>query len=276
MVMKRAVVVLCALCMLIAMVGCGSDADSSQSAPETDTETRAIGVIDVEKTTDIENSSLTEPATPLPTSEPTENVTPEQTETSTPEPQVEKMVATEKVNVREQPNTDCNVLGKLTGGDSISVYETMSDGWSRVDYNGTEGYVKTEFLTSEKDYQDSVVSQKSSENTKETKANTKNEDSGSNASNAVAATTATAAASTATSGGSGGGDELIFHKEIFPLVDNIQRAVDDTLKYYSKTAKKRAWFSDSFESELKADSYVRLRDIKAFMDLPDSEIRGSG
>ena len=233
--MKRAVVGLCALCMLITIVGCGSDADSSQSTPKTDTETRAIGVIDVEKNTDIENSSLTETVTPSPTSEPTENDTPEPTETpvQTSVPQVEEMVATEKVNVREQPNTDCNILGKLTGGESISVYETMSDGWSRVDYNGTEGYVKTEFLTTENDYQNGVASQKSNENTKETEANTQSQDAGNDASNVVAAATATVATSTATNGGSGGGDG-----SNFDLYDNAaQQNTSDTYVLNTSTMK---------------------------------------
>lgn len=70
--------------------------------------------------------------------------------------------------------------------------------------------------------------------------------------------------------------ELIYHKKIFPLLDNVQRAVDETLKYYEKAAKKRSWFDESFEAEIKTDSYARLRDLSAFKNLPDSEIRGSG
>ncbi len=70
--------------------------------------------------------------------------------------------------------------------------------------------------------------------------------------------------------------ELIYHKGIFPLIDNVQRAVDDTLKYYGKAAKKKPWYDEKFETEIKADSYARLRDLYAFKELPDSEIRGSG
>ena len=81
----------------------------------------------------------------------TSNVS-EETDSDTKEQSTTEMVAKEKVNVREQPNTDCEILGKLSPGDSISVYESLSDGWSRVDYKGSEGYVKTEYLTAEKDY----------------------------------------------------------------------------------------------------------------------------
>lgn len=70
--------------------------------------------------------------------------------------------------------------------------------------------------------------------------------------------------------------ELIFHKGIYPLLDIVQRAVDDTLKFYERAAKKHAWFSEDFESEVKVDAYARLRDLDAFKNLPNSEIRGSG
>ncbi len=59
------------------------------------------------------------------------------------------MVATEKVKVREQPNTDCVVLGMLAAGASVPVYEQQADGWSLVDYDGKEAYVKSDYLTSE-------------------------------------------------------------------------------------------------------------------------------
>ncbi len=58
------------------------------------------------------------------------------------------MVATEKVKVREQPNTDCAVLGMLAAGASIPVYEQQDNGWSLVDYDGKEAYVKSDYLAS--------------------------------------------------------------------------------------------------------------------------------
>lgn len=57
--------------------------------------------------------------------------------------------ATDVVNVRAEPNTECDILGKLKVGDSLERYESMPDGWSRIDYKGQEAYVKTEFLSSD-------------------------------------------------------------------------------------------------------------------------------
>lgn len=57
------------------------------------------------------------------------------------------LYATETVNVREQPSTDSSILGKVSAGTEITVFGTTSDGWSKVDYNGSEGYVKSEYLS---------------------------------------------------------------------------------------------------------------------------------
>ena len=54
--------------------------------------------------------------------------------------------ATEKVNVREQPNTDCNVLGKAQEGEGVNVLGTEGD-WTHVMFGGMNGYIKSEFLT---------------------------------------------------------------------------------------------------------------------------------
>ncbi len=52
----------------------------------------------------------------------------------------------ETVNVRKSPSTDAEKLGKVMGGDTITVVENLDNGWSKMDYQGEEGYVKTEFL----------------------------------------------------------------------------------------------------------------------------------
>lgn len=57
------------------------------------------------------------------------------------------LFAKETVNVREEPNTNCKIIGKFIAGNRILVYGTTSDGWSKIDYNGTEGYVKSEYLS---------------------------------------------------------------------------------------------------------------------------------
>ncbi len=57
--------------------------------------------------------------------------------------------ATDKVNVRAQASETADILGQLEIGTATTRLEDK-DGWSRIDYNnGTEGYVKSEFLSTE-------------------------------------------------------------------------------------------------------------------------------
>lgn len=56
----------------------------------------------------------------------------------------------------------------------------------------------------------------------------------------------------------------------------IQNAIDKTMEFYSKAAGVFPWFDSDFAAELKADKYERLRDLEAFGDLADTEVRGSG
>lgn len=64
----------------------------------------------------------------------------------------EKVIAIDKVNVREEPNTDSEVLGRLTVGTELYRYEAMGDGWSFVLYDGQDEYVKSEYLATESEY----------------------------------------------------------------------------------------------------------------------------
>ncbi|MBO5302487.1 MAG: SH3 domain-containing protein [Lachnospiraceae bacterium] len=57
--------------------------------------------------------------------------------------------ATDKVNVRAEASETAEVLGQLEIGAQTTRLEDK-DGWSRIDYNnGTQGYVKSEFLSTE-------------------------------------------------------------------------------------------------------------------------------
>ena len=51
------------------------------------------------------------------------------------------------INVRASASQDADILGKAASGDSFKLLETDGD-WSKIEYNGSEGYVKTEFFTS--------------------------------------------------------------------------------------------------------------------------------
>ncbi len=50
------------------------------------------------------------------------------------------------VNIRSSPSTEASILGKTESGQIFTRYEAMENGWSKVDYNGTEAYISSEFL----------------------------------------------------------------------------------------------------------------------------------
>lgn len=54
--------------------------------------------------------------------------------------------ARETVNVRVSPSTDSSILGTAYSGQEFSVLENDNDGWTKVIFNGKEGYVKSEYL----------------------------------------------------------------------------------------------------------------------------------
>lgn len=58
--------------------------------------------------------------------------------------------ATAVVNVREEPNTDCDVIGQLSLGESIELIEHLDNGWSAVRYSGEKYYISTQYLSEKK------------------------------------------------------------------------------------------------------------------------------
>lgn len=59
-------------------------------------------------------------------------------------PKKAKLTAT--VKVREGSGKDTKALGTVYKGASIYVLEQLSNGWSKVDYNDKEAYIKSEYL----------------------------------------------------------------------------------------------------------------------------------
>ena len=55
-------------------------------------------------------------------------------------------VTTDTIRIRSERSTDSSILDVLATGTGVKVYANYEDGWSKVDYNGTVGYCKTEFL----------------------------------------------------------------------------------------------------------------------------------
>lgn len=50
------------------------------------------------------------------------------------------------VNVRSSDSETADKLGKITGGTKVEVKEQRVNGWSKIDYEGKDGFVKSEFL----------------------------------------------------------------------------------------------------------------------------------
>jgi uncharacterized protein YgiM (DUF1202 family) len=51
------------------------------------------------------------------------------------------------VNLRSGPSTNNSIVMTLNANTSVQVIEHDPNGWSRVQYNGTTGYIKSEFLS---------------------------------------------------------------------------------------------------------------------------------
>ena len=56
------------------------------------------------------------------------------------------VTTTTTVNVRSSDSEQADKLGKVSGGTKLQVMEQRPNGWTKVDYEGKEGYIKTEFL----------------------------------------------------------------------------------------------------------------------------------
>lgn len=54
--------------------------------------------------------------------------------------------ALDNVNVRSSDSAEADKLGKVTTGTKVKVLEQLVNGWSKIDYEGKEGYIKSEFL----------------------------------------------------------------------------------------------------------------------------------
>ena len=58
------------------------------------------------------------------------------------------MWTTDGVNMRSEPNTDCDVVTILEMGTQVRLIGE-EDGWVKVSYNDQEGYIRADFLTTE-------------------------------------------------------------------------------------------------------------------------------
>ena len=91
-----------------------------------------------------------------------------ETETEAQSEEPTEMIANDSCNVRSEPSTesDDNVIGGLYMGDTVTKIGETDDGWTEIDYNGQNAYVKSEFLSSA----DSSDSADTSDNNTDTEA----------------------------------------------------------------------------------------------------------
>lgn len=57
--------------------------------------------------------------------------------------------ATTTVNVRSSDSEQADKLGKVTGGTKVQVQEVRVNGWTKIVFEGSDGYIKSEFLQME-------------------------------------------------------------------------------------------------------------------------------
>ena len=62
---------------------------------------------------------------------------------------VTKVKTTDVVNVRSSDSVEADKIGKTSKGQVLELIEERVNGWSKVNFEGKEGYIKTEFLEAE-------------------------------------------------------------------------------------------------------------------------------
>ena len=97
-----------------------------------------------EETTEQEDAQEAETEEPA-AEEQTEEETAEEETPAAETPNRETRV-TESVNIRSEASTDSDRIALAYQGDAITQIESYDNGWSKVEYKGETGYVKTEFL----------------------------------------------------------------------------------------------------------------------------------
>lgn len=79
------------------------------------------------------------------TSDASGSVSKEMTENSSSENK-EVVYVKETVNIRESMSQDSKKVGVAYAGDKFTKIMDYAEGWTKIDYNGTQAYIKTEFL----------------------------------------------------------------------------------------------------------------------------------
>lgn len=70
----------------------------------------------------------------------------ETTETTETVSNVTKVKAIDVVNIRSSDSETADKLGKAAVGDEFKLLEKIGNGWSKIEYEGAEAYIKSEYL----------------------------------------------------------------------------------------------------------------------------------
>ena len=85
---------------------------------------------------------------------------------------VTKVEATDVVNVRSSDSEQAERLGKVAVGEVLKLLEKKENGWSKVEYNGKEGYIKSEYLKDVEETQEAQAESSAAAQTAESSAAT--------------------------------------------------------------------------------------------------------
>ncbi len=72
-----------------------------------------------------------------------------ETETTVEEPEEDKVMTartTDVVNIRSSDSETADKLGKAQKGETFTILENKLNGWSRIEYNGEEAYIRSDYL----------------------------------------------------------------------------------------------------------------------------------
>lgn len=119
---------------------CASDATLSAFLVELDSQVK-ISVGEILAVAEAETEEETTEETTEAAEEGSETVETETTETT-----VQTARTTDVVNIRSSDSETADKLGKAQKGDTFTVLENKVNGWSRVEYDGGEAYIRSDYL----------------------------------------------------------------------------------------------------------------------------------
>ena len=67
------------------------------------------------------------------------------------EPKIIRVKTTERVNVRKSSSVTADRVGTASEGAVYLALEVLTNGWTKIDFDGTEAYIKSEYLTEVED-----------------------------------------------------------------------------------------------------------------------------